>query len=66
MIEAFKDMKRGKDSYESIQLERTASQILHHIEDKDGDDSLESVRGRVLGRAQPATNGSIVRLCKNY
>lgn len=50
MIEAFKDMKHGKSgSYESLALERTASQILHRMEDKDSEDSLESTRTRVLG-----------------
>jgi hypothetical protein len=50
MIETIKDMKHGKSSYESLRLERTASQILHHMEDKDSEDSLESTRLRVLGR----------------
>lgn len=50
MIETFKDMKHGKSgSYENLTLERTASQILHHMEDKDSEDSLESTRARVLG-----------------
>jgi hypothetical protein len=50
MIETLKDMKHGKSgSYESLALERTASQILHRMEDKDSEDSLESTRTRVLG-----------------
>jgi hypothetical protein len=49
MIESFKDMKHGKSSgYEGQSLERTASQILHHMKDKDNEDSLESTRARVL------------------
>jgi hypothetical protein len=49
MIETFKDMKHGKSSsYENLALERTANQILHHMEDKDSEDSLESTRARVL------------------
>jgi hypothetical protein len=49
MIETFKDMKHGKTgSHEKLTLERTASQILHHMEDKDSEDSLESTRARVL------------------
>ncbi|KNG52157.1 arm repeat-containing protein [Stemphylium lycopersici] len=53
MIEAFKDMKHGKSgSYESLALERTASQILHRMEDKDSEDSLESTRTRVLANAR--------------
>jgi hypothetical protein len=49
MIESIKDLKHGKtSSYESLTLERTASQILHHMEDKDSEDSLESTRARVL------------------
>lgn len=50
MIEAFKDMKHGKSSsYDSLALERTASQILHRMEDKDSEYALESTRTRVLG-----------------
>ena len=50
MIETLKEMKHGKSgSYESLALERTASQILHRMEDKDSEDSLESTRTRVLG-----------------
>ena len=50
MIEAFKDMKHGKsNSYDSLALERTASQILHRMEDKDSEYALESMRTRVLG-----------------
>jgi hypothetical protein len=49
MIESMKDLKHGKtNSYEGLTLERTASQILHHMEDKDSEDSLESTRARVL------------------
>lgn len=49
MIETFKDMKHSKsNSYENLTLERTANQILHHMEDKDSEDSLESTRARVL------------------
>lgn len=45
-----KDLKHGKSSsYENLALERTANQILHHMEDKDSEDSLESTRARVLG-----------------
>ncbi|CAN9079179.1 unnamed protein product [Alternaria alternata] len=47
MIETLKEMKHGKSgSYESLALERTASQILHRMEDKDSEDSLESTRTR--------------------
>lgn len=49
MLETLQGMKHGKNSYESIQLEKTASQILHHMEDKDNEDSLESTRSRVIG-----------------
>ncbi|KAF1939952.1 hypothetical protein EJ02DRAFT_241588 [Clathrospora elynae] len=53
MIESLKDMKHGKNnSYESLALERTASQILHRMEDKDSEDSLESTRARVLANAR--------------
>ncbi|KAF2125002.1 hypothetical protein P153DRAFT_379085 [Dothidotthia symphoricarpi CBS 119687] len=53
MIEALKDMKHGKSSsYENLALERTATQILHRMEDKDSEDSLESTRGRVLANAR--------------
>jgi hypothetical protein len=50
MIEAFKDMKHGKsNSYDSLALERTASQILHRMEDKDSEYALENIRTRILG-----------------
>lgn len=51
MIETMKDMKHGKPQYDHGHhtLERTANQILHHMEDKDSEDSLESTRARVLG-----------------
>lgn len=51
MIETIKDMKHGKASYDHGHhtLERTANQILHHMEDKESEDSLESTRSRVLG-----------------
>ncbi|KAF2002218.1 hypothetical protein P154DRAFT_431134 [Amniculicola lignicola CBS 123094] len=52
MIETLKDLKHGKNSYESLNLERTASQILHHMEDKECEDSLESTRARVLANAK--------------
>jgi hypothetical protein len=49
MIESFKDIKHGKSNvYEGLSLERTATQILHHMKDKDSEDSLESTRARVL------------------
>jgi hypothetical protein len=52
MIETFKDMKHGKSgSYENLSLERTANQILHRMEDKDSEDSLESTKSRVLGES---------------
>ncbi|KAF2188604.1 hypothetical protein K469DRAFT_565156, partial [Zopfia rhizophila CBS 207.26] len=52
IIETLRDVKRGKDSYESLNLERTASQILHHMEVKDSEDSLESTRARMLTNAR--------------
>lgn len=53
MIETFKDMKHGRSgSYENLALERTASQILHRMEDQSNGDSLESARARVLGSLQ--------------
>ncbi|KAF2111141.1 hypothetical protein BDV96DRAFT_187394 [Lophiotrema nucula] len=52
MIESIKDLKRGKDSYENLALEKTANQILHHMEDKDSEDNLESTRARVLANAR--------------
>lgn len=46
-------MKHGKSSsYDSLALERTASQILHRIEDKDSEYALESIRTRVLANAR--------------
>jgi hypothetical protein len=56
MIETIKDMKHGKPSYDHGHhtLERTANQILHHMEDKESEDSLESTRARVLGEESPS------------
>jgi hypothetical protein len=50
MIETMRDLKHHSKSgsHEKLTLERTASQILHHMEDKDSEDSLESTRARVL------------------
>jgi hypothetical protein len=49
MLETIKDMKHGKtSSHEPPNLERTATQILHHMEDKDEGDSLEAIKSRVL------------------
>ncbi|KAI8938410.1 hypothetical protein NX059_004305 [Plenodomus lindquistii] len=53
MIESLRDLKHEKSgSYEHLALERTASQILHRMEDKDSEDSLESTRTRVLANAR--------------
>ncbi|OAL03449.1 hypothetical protein IQ06DRAFT_324125 [Phaeosphaeriaceae sp. SRC1lsM3a] len=50
MIESLKDMKHGKSSsYEGMKLERTASQILHHMEYKDSEDSLETNARAIYG-----------------
>ncbi|KAF2035172.1 hypothetical protein EK21DRAFT_96936 [Setomelanomma holmii] len=50
MIETLKDMKHGKsNSYENLTLERTANQILHHMEDKDSEDSLETNARAIYG-----------------
>jgi hypothetical protein len=49
MLETIKDMKHGKtNNHEPPNLERTATQILHHMEDKDEGDSLEAIKSRVL------------------
>ncbi|KAH8728991.1 hypothetical protein GQ44DRAFT_737176 [Phaeosphaeriaceae sp. PMI808] len=50
MIETFKDMKHRKSgSLENLALERTANQILHHMEDKDSVDSLETNARAIYG-----------------
>ncbi|KAF2824237.1 hypothetical protein CC86DRAFT_354111 [Ophiobolus disseminans] len=50
MIETLKDMKHGKSgSYENLSLERTANQILHRMEDKDSEDSLETNARAIYG-----------------
>lgn len=62
MIETFKDMKHGKSSsYENLSLERTANQILHRMEDKDSEDSLESTRARVL--CEPSLDPTVPISC---
>lgn len=53
MIEAYKDLKHGthaRNSYESLKLERTASQLLHRMQETASEDSLESTRARVMGK----------------
>lgn len=52
MIETIRDMKHGKSSYDNLNLEKTASQILHRMGDKNNEDSLESTRTRVLANAR--------------
>ncbi|KAK3208981.1 hypothetical protein GRF29_69g377215 [Pseudopithomyces chartarum] len=55
MIEAYKDLKHGthgKNSYESLKLERTASQLLHRMQETASEDSLESTRARVMANAR--------------
>ncbi|KAL5388231.1 hypothetical protein DPSP01_003219 [Paraphaeosphaeria sporulosa] len=52
MIETFKDMKHGKSSYESLKLERTASELIHRMQETASEDSLESTRARVLANAK--------------
>ncbi|KAF2443042.1 hypothetical protein P171DRAFT_496364 [Karstenula rhodostoma CBS 690.94] len=52
MIETFKDMKHGKSSYESLKLERTASELIHRMQETASEDSLESSRARVLANAK--------------
>lgn len=54
MIETFKDLKHGthgRNSYESLKLERTASQLIHRMQESASEDSLESTKARVLGRS---------------
>lgn len=49
MIESLKDLKHGKsNSYEGLTMER----LLHHMESKNSEDSLESTRARVLSNAR--------------
>lgn len=50
MIETFRDMKHKSSSHENLTLERTANKILHRMEDKASEDSLEGTRARILGR----------------
>ena len=40
MIEALRDMKHRSNSYENLEMERTANKILHHMEDQVSEDSL--------------------------
>lgn len=49
MIETFRDMKHKSGSHENLTLERTANKILHRMEDKASEDSLEGTRARILG-----------------
>lgn len=49
MIESLRDMKRKSKSYENLEMERTANKILHRMEDKANEDSLDDTRTRILG-----------------
>lgn len=51
MIESLRDMKHKSGSYESLEFERTANKILHRMEDKASEDSLEGTRARILGKS---------------
>ncbi|UPX20846.1 uncharacterized protein EKO05_0011063 [Ascochyta rabiei] len=52
MIESMRDMKHRSNSHESLNLERTANKILHRMEDKASEDSLEGTRARILANAR--------------
>jgi hypothetical protein len=51
MIESLRDMKHKSSSYENLEMERTANKILHRMEDKANEDSLNGTRTRILGRS---------------
>ncbi|KAF1361134.1 hypothetical protein EJ07DRAFT_112317 [Lizonia empirigonia] len=52
MIESLRDMKHKSSSHENLALERTANKILHRMEDKASEDSLEGTRARILANAR--------------
>lgn len=60
MIEAFKDLKNGHSgkSYNELGLEHSTSQILHHLEAKESDEALDSIRSRVLCMLPKAACGA--------
>jgi|SRR5690242_8358137 len=49
MIESLRDIKHKSGSYENLEMERTANKILHRMEDKVNEDSLDGTRARILG-----------------
>ncbi|KAF3041797.1 hypothetical protein E8E11_004950 [Didymella keratinophila] len=52
MIESLRDMKHKSSSYENLEMERTANKILHRMEDKANEDSLDDTRARILANAR--------------
>lgn len=55
MIESLRDMKHKSSSYENLEMERTANKILHRMEDKANEDSLDGTRARILGMPSPVS-----------
>lgn len=53
MIESLRNMKHKSNSFEDLEMERTAHKILHRMEDKANEDSLDGARARILGESLP-------------
>lgn len=49
MIESLRDMTHKSSSYESLDKERTANKLLHRMEDRVNEESLDATRARILG-----------------
>ncbi|KAH6612028.1 hypothetical protein C7974DRAFT_445922 [Boeremia exigua] len=49
MIESLRDMKHRSSSYENLERERTANKILHRMEDKVNEDSLDANARAIYG-----------------
>ncbi|KAJ4370934.1 hypothetical protein N0V86_008628 [Didymella sp. IMI 355093] len=52
MIESLRGMKHKSSSYENLEMERAANKILHRMEDKANEGSLDGTRARILANAR--------------
>lgn len=49
MIESLRDMTHKSSSYENLDKERTANKLLHRMENRVNEESLDATRARILG-----------------
>ena len=49
MIESLRDMTHKSSSYEDLYKERATNNLLHRMEDRVNEESLDATRARILG-----------------